>query len=152
RRTGMWQIVHWLRKLTSCPGRRGPATPRRRPAVERLEGREVPAGGIANYAVTQDWGTGSQASLSLVNSQPAAVASWRLEFDLAANITSVWDAQVVSHTGNHYVLAGATWDSDLPGGRAVSLGFVASPGHVASPSNYVLNGVPLGGTTPPPPP
>jgi hypothetical protein len=115
-----------------------------------LEGREVPAGVVANYAVTQDWGSGFQASLSLVNSQPTAVADWRLEFDLAANITSIWDAQVVSHSGNHYFITGAAWDSNLSGGGTVSFGFVASPGHVASPSNYVLGGVPLGGTTPPP--
>jgi hypothetical protein len=50
----MWQIVQWLRKITSRPNRRGPAPLHGRPAVERLEGREVPAGVVANYAVTQD--------------------------------------------------------------------------------------------------
>ncbi|WP_406695549.1 cellulose binding domain-containing protein [Singulisphaera sp. Ch08] len=82
--------------------------------------------------------------MSLNNSQPTSVADWRLEFDLDAKITSIWDATIVSQTGNHYVIAGAAWDKTIPAGGVVSFGFVANASHSAAPSHEVLNGIPLG--------
>ena len=43
------------------------------------------------------------------------------QFDLARNITSIWDASIVSHTGNHYVIQGDAWDSSIAGGIGVDL-------------------------------
>jgi Bacterial Ig domain/Cellulose binding domain/Calx-beta domain len=93
--------------------------------------------------------SGFQAQINITNSQTSKITNWQLQFDLAANISSIWDARIVSHSGNQYVIAGASWDANLPASGSVSYGFVASPGHVAAPSNYVLNGVPLGGSSPP---
>jgi hypothetical protein len=124
------------------------------PTFELLECRAVLATGvIPTFTVSNDWGSGFQAALRLDNHQATAVANWRLEFDLPANITSIWNAQIASRAGNHYVITGASWNSQLPAGGAIDFGFVAAPGGASSrPSNYVLNGQPLDGTTPPPPP
>src|SRR5258708_1729493 len=131
------------RSATVLPSR--PSAHRTRPTVEFLDARVVPTGGLsASYAVTQDWGTGFQAQMSLNNAQATNVANWKLEFDLGASISSIWNASIVGHSGNHYVIEGASWDSTLPAAGSVSFGFVASPGHVAAPANEVLNGVPLG--------
>ncbi|HVW36853.1 MAG TPA: cellulose binding domain-containing protein, partial [Pirellulales bacterium] len=65
-------------------------------SVEALEHRALLAAGVAaNYAVVNDWQTGFQAQLQLVNQQPTSIAGWQLEFDLARNITSIWDAKIV---------------------------------------------------------
>ena len=49
--------------------------PRRRPlGLERLEERAVPAV-VASYAVTQDWGTGFQAQVQLVNDGSSVFSS-----------------------------------------------------------------------------
>ncbi len=101
------------------------------------------------FQVTQDWGSGFQASMSITNAQSSDVNNWQLEFDYPANITSIWDAKIVSHTGDHYVLQGAGWNNNLPAGGTVSFGFLGSPGSTsASPSNYRLNGAPLGSALP----
>ncbi len=119
--------------------------------LETLEDRSMLASGVAaNYAVVNDWGTGFQAQLQLANQQATSVANWQLEFDMARNITSIWDARIVSHVGNHYVIAGAAWDETLAAHSLVSFGFVASGGGVGStPANYLLNGAPLGGAPAP---
>ncbi len=141
----------WFKRMiqqVSRPKRK----PKARLEIECLEGREVPAGVIASYAVTQDWGSGFQGQVQLNNQQTNAVSNWRLEFDDAASINSIWDARIVSHVGNHYIIESAGWNSTLAAGGTASFGFVASPGSSpSSPTNYVLNGVALGGTTPPPP-
>ncbi len=124
---------------------------RARLEVELLEDRTVPSGVVPTYGVVNDWGSGFQADLQIANQQAASVPGWRLQFNLAATISSIWNAQIVSHSGNTYVIAGASWDADLPANGAVDLGFIASPGGVAAPSNYILNGAPASTPTPPNP-
>jgi len=134
--------------------RTGPAsdTARGRPRltllVEELENRLAPAS--VTYAVTQDWTSGFQANLTIKNEPAAAaVANWTLEFDYAAQISSIWDAQVVSRTGNHYVIRNAGWNGTIAPGGTVSFGLIGSPGSTAgAPTGFLLNGSPLG--TPPP--
>lgn len=149
----MFNRSSWLKRMLQPASRDGrKSAPRPRLEIEHLEAREVPAGVVASYAVTQDWGSGFQAQVQLKSQQTTAVSNWRLEFDYAASISNIWDARIVSHVGNHYVIESATWNSTLAAGGTVSFGFVASPGSSPpSPTNYVLNGAALGGTTPPPP-
>ncbi|HEY2760890.1 MAG TPA: cellulose binding domain-containing protein, partial [Pirellulales bacterium] len=125
----------------------------RHSAFESLEPRALLAATVAaDYEVTQNWGSGFQAQLTLRNSQSTPVSNWTLEFDYGASITSIWDGKIVSHTGTHYVVSNAGWNSTLAASGQVEFGFVAAPGNgPASPSNYLLNGKSLsGGTTPPP--
>jgi chitinase len=149
----MFSMTAWLRQFKGKwgwnirPGRAGTSRGRPRLGIEVLEDRAVPAGGVlANYTISADWGSGFQGQMSLVNQQTTSVTNWKLEFDFPASIDTIWCAQVVSHTGNHYVIANAGWNSTLPAGGSVSFGFNASPGHTtATPANYLLNGAPLNG-------
>jgi hypothetical protein len=138
---GIGELFPGANRVRGRGGRRGT-----RLHFETLEVRSVPSGATASFAVVQDWGSGFQAALSLVNNQSTNVNNWRLEFDYAANIDSIWDATIVSHTGTHYVIAGAGWNNTIAAGGTVSFGFNGSPGHTtAAPSSYLLNGAPLSG-------
>ncbi|MGE3819186.1 MAG: cellulose binding domain-containing protein, partial [Isosphaeraceae bacterium] len=116
---------------------------RRTACVETLEPRVVLSGVTATHAVTQDWGSGFQATVSLRNAGSTAVSNWTLEFDTTAAISSLWDGVISSGTGNHYVVRNAGWNGTIPPGGTVSFGYVAGPG--GAPTNYLLNGQPLGG-------
>ncbi len=111
-----------------------------------------------SFGVTQDWGSGFQAAASIANNASWIITDWRLEFDWERSITSIWDARIVSHVGNHYVLAAvdAAWeDGDLSPGETKTFGFVAQPGNGAAfPATGLLNGatVSLNGVSPAPPP
>jgi cellulase/cellobiase CelA1 len=78
------------------------------------------------YAVTNSWSSGQQASLSLTPDQ--SLNGWTLEFDAAYDITQIWNAQIVSHVGTHYVIRNLDWNAFIPAGSSVSFGFIASPG------------------------
>lgn len=122
------------------------------PGLEVLEDRMVPAGVSVQYAVTQDWGSGFQAQVKLTNSQTVNVNDWKLEFDYSPSISTIWDARIVSHTGTHYVIGNAGWNSTLAAGGMAAFGFIGNPGNnPPPPTGYKLNGATLGGTTPPPP-
>src|SRR5262249_23923841 len=100
-----------------------------------------PPYGDFSFKVQSDWGSGFTGQITLRNSATPPLAGWSLAFDFAGQITSIWDARTVSHTGNHYVVADAGWNATLPAGGTASFGFNASPGNVtAGPSNFVLSG------------
>jgi len=136
-----------------------PAGPGRRlarrafPHVEEMDRLILPTGlsGIqAVYAVTNDWGSGFQAAMTLNNTTSTGVSNWKLDFDLAANISTIWNATISSHSGTHYTVVGAAWDSRLTPSGSVDLGFVASPGGgMASPTNIVVSSATgsVGGST-----
>ncbi|MBM4070068.1 MAG: hypothetical protein FJ271_14115 [Planctomycetes bacterium] len=110
-------------------------------ALERLEDRLVPAAGIdttpaVTFAVVNNWGSGYQAGVTLLNDQSATIHDWRLEFNLATNIDSIWNAQIVSHVGDRYIVKADGSNGNLDAGKSASFGFTA--GGTTSPSSYVL--------------
>ncbi|MBS0262864.1 MAG: cellulose binding domain-containing protein [Planctomycetes bacterium] len=133
---------------TRRSGRRSTARVNRPCEIETLEVRSLLAGGVSvGWSITNDWGTGFQAQVQLNNSQTTSVSNWQLAFDYAPNISSIWDAVIVSHTGSHYVIKGATWNSNLPAAGNVTFGFVANGASTSSATNFTLNGTAIGNTT-----
>lgn len=92
----------------------------------------------SRFQVTSDWGSGYGANLEVANdAQP--LSDWRLSFDFASEIETIWNARIVSHTGNHYVLAGESWNRDLAAGGRISVGWNGSPGNLqVQPTNLTL--------------
>ncbi len=104
------------------------------------------------FADTDDWGTGFIGAVTYTNNLASAVGQWTIEFDLAQPIISIWNATIVSHVGNHYVIRNAAWNGTVAAGGSVSFGFQASGGNPVLPTSFTVNGTALaGGTTPPPP-
>src|SRR5262245_26430607 len=88
-------------------------------AVEALEARLTPASAIdtspdVRFAIENNWGSGLQAQMTIVNHQSAPLTDWRLEFDSPLLLNSVWDGKVLSHTGQHYVVGNAGYNSTIP--------------------------------------
>ncbi len=140
----------WMERLWTRTQARQPR--RCRLELETLEDRSVPSGVQATYSLVQDWGSGFQGQVKLVNQQSTAIADWNLQFDFNANISSIWDARIVSHSANHYSVSGAGWNNTLAAGGEVSFGFVAGPGPATAPEYFVLNGTSLDSATPAPTP
>ena len=100
----------------------------------------APMSGV-DFAVVNDWNNGFQGAIEISNESGAAWQGWTLQFTFAGDITDIWNAEIVSHVGNTYVIRGAAWNSDVPAGGATSFGFVASPGGLQEPlSDFILNG------------
>jgi alpha-L-arabinofuranosidase len=105
-----------------------------------------PTGGALSATVTfadvNDWGSGFTGSLTLTNTGSSAINGWTLSFDFIGAISSIWNASLVSQTGNQYVLQNASYNASIAPGQSVTIGFNASPGHPTSgPTEYSLNGV-----------
>ena len=115
-------------------------------AVEAMEGRTLLT--AAAFQVTQDWGSGFGGQVAITNTQATPVNNWSLAFDFDRSITSIWDGKITSHVGNHYVVTNAGWNATIAAnGGTAEFGFNGAPGNVGTdhPTNYTLNGVPIGG-------
>ncbi len=92
--------------------------------------------------VRDEWGQGFVADFTIDNNGPAQ-KNWTVSFDFTGSTVNVWNAHVVSHTGNHWVLAGENYDADLPANGQVGFGFHAE-GASANLTNLMVT---AGGTS-----
>jgi hypothetical protein len=95
------------------------------------------------FSVNSDWGSGFTANMSIANNGSNSLNGWTLEFEAPFEITNIWNAEIVSRTGNRYIIRNASWNGTVSASATTSFGFNAGPGNVTpstQPSNYILNG------------
>lgn len=123
-------------------------------APESLEQRALLAAVVAGYEVVNDWGGGFQGAMTLANQDTQAFGDWTVSFDYGAQITSIWDARIVSREGSRYTVANAGYNAAFDPGRTIAFGFIGAPtaagGASDAPTNITINGEPLDGQAAPP--
>lgn len=96
------------------------------------------------YKVNNDWVTAFNGQIEISNTSSKDIFDWTLEFDYNSNINQFWDAEIVSHEENHYVIKNKGYNSTIGAGQTLILGFEASNSDgnsCESPSNYKLTTV-----------
>ena len=118
-------------------------------APESLEQRALLAAVVAGYEVVNDWGSGFQGAMTLANQDTEAFGDWTVSFDYGADISSMWDARVVSREGSRYTVANAGYNAAFDPGRTIAFGIIGTPtaagGAADAPTNFTINGEPLDG-------
>ncbi|SHO67271.1 chitinase [Pseudoxanthobacter soli DSM 19599] len=104
-----------------------------------------PAGGTSvDYTVADNWGSGFVANMA-VGAGSAAMNGWTVAFDASFTITNIWNAVIVSHVGNHYVIGNAAWNGSIAASSSTSFGFQATPGSGGTAAaGFLVNGAPVG--------
>jgi aryl-phospho-beta-D-glucosidase BglC (GH1 family) len=116
---------------------------RARLSLTSLDSRIMPAGldltPTATYQLTNDWGSGYQAAITLVNDQGTSIKDWKLSFDYGRDVGQIWNATVLSKVGTRYVVGPAAYNATLAANGSVSIGFLGSGGSAsATPTGYSL--------------
>jgi len=113
----------------------------------------VPASGSAvGYKVSDNWGAGFIGNMQ-VAAGATALKGWTVEFDAAFAITNMWNAQIVSHVGDHYVIKNMPYNGTVGANQDTSFGFQATPGSDGTAATgFALNGISSGSGTPAPAP
>ncbi|NES80060.1 MAG: hypothetical protein F6K10_00185, partial [Moorea sp. SIO2B7] len=87
------------------------------------------------------WGIGFTGEITITNNGNSSLSSWTLEFDTSLSIYQIWGAKITSEQGDHYIINGNSWNSNLPPGGNISFGFNANySGQISAPINYTFNG------------
>src|SRR6185437_5965083 len=98
-----------------------------------------------DYEITNSWGSGYVATLSVTNTGPSAINGWTLTFSFPAtteSFNSGWNANWTS-TGQFVHATNVDWNANLApnGGNSASIGFVGNEtGAYPSPAAISLNG------------
>jgi aryl-phospho-beta-D-glucosidase BglC (GH1 family) len=97
-----------------------------------------------DYTVVDNWGSGFTGAMR-VGAGNAGLDGWTVGFDSSAAITNIWNAVVVSHVGNHYVVRNTDWNAAAAPGGIITFGFQATStdGDTAA-SGFTVNGAAVG--------
>lgn len=76
-----------------------------------------------SYVVTNDWGSGYTAAISIKNNGANAINSWSVNWSYsdATRITNSWNANLSGN--NPYGATGLSWNSSIQPGQTVEFGF-----------------------------
>lgn len=81
------------------------------------------------YYVDSDWDNGFNGNITIYNKQDKEIEDWILEFDFENEITSVWNANIVYHNNNHYIISCPDWNQTISVDEDVSFGFTVENGN-----------------------
>src|SRR5262249_15595090 len=81
-----------------------------------------PATGGIQFTVSSDWGSGFTGNVTIPNNSGNTLTNWTLSFTFNGQISSIWNASIVSHSGNQYVVQGASWNNTIAAGSSTSFG------------------------------
>ena len=105
-----------------------------------------PTGGstcAVKYSITNDWGNGFQAAVTITNLTSKAINNWSLTFSFPGNqkVTDYWWS-IASQSGKNVTLKNQFWNPTIAaGGSTSNVGFNANySGTNAKPTAFALNG------------
>ncbi|MBD0269924.1 MAG: glycoside hydrolase family 9 protein, partial [Cyanobacteria bacterium Co-bin8] len=109
-----------------------------------------------SFAVTNDWGTGFTADLTIRNTGTTPINGWTLNFNAPYAIDQHWSSVLTKLPDGRYSVKPLSWNTTIPAGGSITLGFrgaKAAGTQATAPTNYQLNGVSLNsGAAPTPAP
>lgn len=64
----------------------------------------------------------------VIHNSDTTIEDWVLEFDFDAGRTSIWNAEIVSHEGAHYIIKNVQHNSNIEPGQSARVGFNGGEG------------------------
>lgn len=96
-----------------------------------------------NFQITDDWGSGYQAKITIKNTSESTIEAWKLSFDSNVKINSLWDARILEKNENSYTVGSQSWTNPIKPNSSVTFGMTGSKnsGVKAEISNIILKEV-----------
>lgn len=83
-----------------------------------------------NYFVTESWETGFNGEIVLSNKMSERLDEWELEIVFDNQITNIWNAEIISQSGNKYNIKGCSYNQNIEYNESVKIGFSIEYGNV----------------------
>jgi len=102
------------------------------PEYYTMLGKEITLGTDSysvDYVITEDWGDGYKAEVTITNNKTTALEDWRLGFNYGDNIiTQIWNGVILSAKNGYYEIGCQTYNQNIAPGGSVTFGFMVEPG------------------------
>lgn len=99
---------------------------------------------------TTSWNGGFEGKVVIAQDASGPLKNWRVTFTAPFNITRIWNARIISHTGNQYVIGPDVYNADIAANGMAAFGFTSS-GSDMSHSAFIVAGATTQDPPPPPP-
>ncbi len=81
------------------------------------------------YEITEDWGEGYKAQITIINNMDTSLEDWRLSFSYGDNnITQIWNAKMIANVDGRMEIGCESYNQNIPAEGSVSFGFLVEPG------------------------
>jgi hypothetical protein len=108
-------------------------------AIQIIPIKYVGDGYEVEFKVVNKWLGGFQGELILTNTSDKPLENWTLAFDFEHEITNMWNAQIVTHEANSYIIKNQGHNQDVAPGSSVNIGFGANwNDEIKAPESYDL--------------
>ncbi len=95
-------------------------------AIQINPAKYVGDGYEVEFKVTNQWPGSFNGEFMLTNTSNVPLENWTLAFDFEHEITNMWNAQIVTHEANSYIIKNQGYNQDIAPGSSVNIGFQAS--------------------------
>lgn len=75
------------------------------------------------FKIQNEWEKHYNAEMTLKNTNDSKMENWEVAFMYDGEIKNIWNAKIVSHYDNVYVIKNAGWNQDINAGEQVTFGF-----------------------------
>ena len=86
--------------------------------VDKTEGYDV------QYSITNEWDTGLQGEIVIINTSEEPIEFWQLSFDSDVTIDNIWNASVNKQEESHYTISSG--NTPINAGESKTLGFIGT--------------------------
>jgi chitinase len=90
-----------------------------------------------NYQVVDQWSGGFNAAVGLI-AGAGGLQGWTITFAADFLITQIWNARIISHVGDTYVIGNLAWNGALAAGQSAGFGFLGSATTDPNPDAFVV--------------
>lgn len=106
-------------------------------AAESMTQSYVYDGYEVTFMVTSAWDGAFNAEVKIANTGDVTISDWVLEFDFDHEIQNMWNATVLKHTEDHYVVKNNDWNANIKPGEGVDFGMtVQCEGDITFPESF----------------
>ena len=108
-------------------------------AIQINPNKYIGDGYEVEFKVTNQWTGAFNGEFVLTNTSDKPLENWTLKFDFQDEITNMWNAQIVTHEGNSYIIKNQGYNQDIAPGSSVNIGFQANwNDEISIPQKYDL--------------
>ena len=108
-------------------------------AIQINPAKYVGDGYEVDFKVTNQWPGAFNGEFVLTNTSDKPLENWTLKFDFKHEITNMWNAQIVTHEANSYIIKNMGHNQDIAPGNSVNIGFQANLNdEIKAPESYDL--------------
>lgn len=112
--------------------------------IDKLTYMRVESGNVRNVEdmvvdmhINAEWENGYNGEITISNQGVSTIEDWIMEFDYNAEIVDIWNADIIGHEGNHYIIKNVGYNSNIVPGQNINIGMnVKLQGETVVPVNY----------------